>query len=343
MTNNNFDKIEAYLTRQLSAEETVAFEQEIQQNKSLKSAVALQRLEHDAMNQMLENDLKAKMASWDKTPPPNPFEEDKIENRIPQKADWAKWATGLLLISLSIWGSITLFNNIGKDIEAPASVIESPIPNEVFEEDVLQDKGQIPNNKVPQEEISTLEDTSKVEKKEVPKKVPIAKTDTPKKVIKKPAVPEKNNRYELLALNDYGKKPVFSTTTRSSEGTSEKSAIDKASEAFNQNNYQEALVFLGASTPEDQSNVRYLRGHIYFQLKDYKKATTEFKTVVDKGQTIFIPDTEDAKWYLLWAYAIQLPASKIEFDLLSAQLKNEAFFTHSDKVTQLLKDIAKIE
>ena len=73
--NSTYDKIEAYLTGQLSESESLSFEQQIQNDDELAAALAFQQLEHQAMDKILENDLKDKMTKWDDTPPPNPFEE----------------------------------------------------------------------------------------------------------------------------------------------------------------------------------------------------------------------------------------------------------------------------
>ena len=64
---DNFDlyeQIEAYLKGQLSAEATRAFEQEINQNPDLAEQVALHRLEWDAMEVLIEDNLRDKMITW---------------------------------------------------------------------------------------------------------------------------------------------------------------------------------------------------------------------------------------------------------------------------------------
>ena len=65
------DKIEAFLTGQMAAGDAEAFRREMAADQRLASEVELQRLEHDAMNLLLEKDLQKKMAYWDDAPPPN--------------------------------------------------------------------------------------------------------------------------------------------------------------------------------------------------------------------------------------------------------------------------------
>jgi anti-sigma factor RsiW len=69
-----YQEIEAYLTGALTEQEEAAFQKRMEEDEALARQVALQQLEHEAMQRILENELKEKMASWDKKPPPNPFE-----------------------------------------------------------------------------------------------------------------------------------------------------------------------------------------------------------------------------------------------------------------------------
>ena len=71
-----FDRIEAYLTGGMSAAEATSFEQEVSRDEALALELELQKLEHDAMNLMLEEDLKGKMGNWSDAPPVNPFAEE---------------------------------------------------------------------------------------------------------------------------------------------------------------------------------------------------------------------------------------------------------------------------
>jgi hypothetical protein len=59
-----YNKIEAYLKGELSAEAAQAFELEMAENTDLQEQVDLHRLEWDAMEVLVENDLRSKMATW---------------------------------------------------------------------------------------------------------------------------------------------------------------------------------------------------------------------------------------------------------------------------------------
>ena len=61
-----FEKIESYLKGGLSPEEMTAFENEIKDNPKLAEAVDMHRFEWDAMEVLVETDLRDKMTQWDK-------------------------------------------------------------------------------------------------------------------------------------------------------------------------------------------------------------------------------------------------------------------------------------
>ena len=61
---NLYEKIEAYLKGELSAEAAKTFAMEIAANSDLQQQVALHRLEEEAMEVLVEKGLRGKMAIW---------------------------------------------------------------------------------------------------------------------------------------------------------------------------------------------------------------------------------------------------------------------------------------
>jgi hypothetical protein len=59
-----YEKIDAYLKGEMTAEAAQTFAQDISQNADLAEQVALHRLEFDAMEVLVENNLRSKMATW---------------------------------------------------------------------------------------------------------------------------------------------------------------------------------------------------------------------------------------------------------------------------------------
>ncbi len=62
-----YEKIDAYLKGEMTAEAAKAFAQDIAQNADLAEQVDLHRLEFEAMEVLVENNLRSKMANWDKS------------------------------------------------------------------------------------------------------------------------------------------------------------------------------------------------------------------------------------------------------------------------------------
>ena len=78
------EKIELYLIGKMSATERADFEKEIAADEGLAMEVELQRFEHDAMNVLNQNDLRAKMHAWEakiaiETPVVEPIVETAAE------------------------------------------------------------------------------------------------------------------------------------------------------------------------------------------------------------------------------------------------------------------------
>ena len=63
-TDTNFDRIEAYLFDQFSPAEKQAFEREMQDNPGLAARVEQHRLEHRAMELLLQQEMRDNLAAW---------------------------------------------------------------------------------------------------------------------------------------------------------------------------------------------------------------------------------------------------------------------------------------
>ena len=94
MTDEQLDKIEAFLKGKLSSEETAAFQTEIETDAELAKEVELVRIELQVGYVLMEEQLKAKMAQLKRpgSDRANPF--------------WKRWLILLpmvLLLSIAIW------------------------------------------------------------------------------------------------------------------------------------------------------------------------------------------------------------------------------------------------
>ncbi|HFA50997.1 MAG TPA: hypothetical protein ENJ95_18455 [Bacteroidetes bacterium] len=320
----HFDKIEAYLTGQLPPEEARRFEQEAAKDEQLGTELKLQQLEHEAMERMLEKELKNKMASWADNPPAKPFLEKK-EAKVVQMNVWKRWP---LLRAAAVIGGILL-------TVALLRYFSSENPTDRF-------VNEPPKNERP--DIPPANDVQKEEKKEktqivgTPEK-PTDKAPAPeKKKIEKPAPVPKPNSYLALATTAYQAPPPFSSGLKSGSMAEEKSPLLQAAGAFDSGRYAEALQLLGLPANSEQSTKRYLRGHVYFQLKNYRAAADEFAAVASDE---FLPNYQEAQWYLLLSYLAQVPEKKKKFETLAKQLAGDEYSDYREEAEELLEKVGQ--
>lgn len=332
MTEEQFNKIENYLKGSLSVEETATFKKHITQDEELATEVALQELELETVAYIAKQDFKAKVASWDKNPPPNPYKNKLATTPSTQKAPWKWWLGGALILFLI--GA--LFQLLQPDIAA-SSAIKTDV-NTISPDIFLPVEENKENLK--QDTITKRKEIIPSEKKEMP----IAATkpkSTSKPVKSKPLPPTpKANKYRLLAMNTY-EVTNFISNIKSGSTTNtleEKTAYEKAAIAFDAKQYKTAAKFIGNPSDNEESKNRYLRGHIYFKLKDFPKATTEFKAVFENDVA---EKSVEAEWYLLLSYLAQLPDTQEEFDKATKEFLQFGDAESIAKLKEILKQIGE--
>lgn len=304
------EKIEAYLTGQLRPDEALLFEQEMTRDKELATEVSMRRLEHDAMELMLEKDLKARMAKWKDNPPPNPFDvpPPPLENGF----NWKKWLPFLGLAILVFSGLFYFTRPNTPQTTAPATPTEQPgLPS-------TTDKPDVP--------IATDEEKAQPEQPTTPIQQP--KQERP--------APQRESAYIALA-NDYYDVTGFSSGLKG--GGSEKSVIDQAAEAFDAKQFAKTIELLEKPEAGNQSQVRYLRGHAYFNLGRFKDATVEFEAVA----TRFASDKQSAQWYLLLTYLAQLPAESAHFLELAKEIDASNKHPYWKQTARLMEQFNKLQ
>ncbi len=309
------DKIEAYLTGQMPSAEAKSFGQEIAADEQLALAVELQRLEHDAMNLLLEKDLKSKMATWDGSPPPNPFEGQGSRSK-----SFKFWLPIALVALLAVWG-IYQFSGTTEQAGTPSTHWPDPAPAE----NVPSAPARENTGDTPPVADSPTKGTS----------APNGKKDAPQPVIDDK--PKSQSAFLALAASTY-EAPSFQSNQRG-EGKSA-SILEEASVAFGEAKYQAVLNLLAKPEAGNESLVRYLRGHAYFKTGKYNAAAGEFKPVASDE---FLPDYQEAQWFLLLSYLAQLPATKKEFEALANRLAADKYSDYQSKAKALLEKVAAMK
>lgn len=318
---NHFDEIEAYLTGQMSEAKRQIFEQRLSKEKDLAMEFELQKLEHQSMNVLIEQELRSSITSWADAPPVNPFEEENPEK---SKVDTPSEVLAkvvpigvsrrrLLWMAASVAVLILAAIGVNKYLTKDPPMVENNIAVQHFP--------------IPVKPSDTTKTTSPNEKPFIPK--PTEKT---------PASATKD--YGLLAMAAYEDRqtefPKFAPQLRTGDAKTDSSAVVQAAEAFDSNDYQKAIDFLGAPKTGDQSHVRYLRGHTYFRLKDHEKAIPEFDFLVADE---FLPNHEEARWYLLLSYLAEYEKYKEAFEKLGQELANDPYSTYKDRAAKLLSEV----
>lgn len=103
---NLYEKIDAYLKGELSAEATQAFGLEIAASADLQEQVALHRLEEEAMEVLVERGLRGKMAIWNsqKSALDTPFAPmTAVRGSNFTRYAWAAAASVAILAAAMIW------------------------------------------------------------------------------------------------------------------------------------------------------------------------------------------------------------------------------------------------
>lgn len=303
-----YDRIEAYLRRELSERERAAFEAEIQNNPKMAKQLTAQRLEHQLMEVLVEDDLMSKMLLWQQSE----VEEEKPEAKTVVLQPRAKRplqrrssvlalaaAIALLVVALFWWNRPTNQINIVDIDDADTSKVNTPIIEEIAPpEEVIVQEEEIKEQEEEQKEVIP-EDQLPTESKEV-----IAQEDTPKEKIPSPVEEAPDIDYGAIAAAF--SEPVayvdFRGTVRGGDNT-----LDQALDSLEANKLAQGIAILEqlkAANEQDMDATFYL-GLSYFKEGQYEKAISYLKPIAESTYLL----NETAQWQLGLSY---LQSGKIE-------------------------------
>jgi tetratricopeptide (TPR) repeat protein len=311
-SNRNFDQIESYINHQMNDEERLAFEQQMISDKTLADAYALQMLDHEAMEKMLAKELKSKFSAWKTNTPSDPFEQPTINpEKSHQRSAWSRykwWIAGVVLPILSV----ALY------------LLMMPKHFDIKTETTKTTQDTLPKE---EDKYATLPKESSDKKTSLPDFTP---TD----------VKSSEDLVYVDLVNDAYSMPqdLFSELKSGELNTS--SSYYKSVQALSNKNYPKALKILGPSSAADESNIRYLRGHILYNMKNYKAAAVEFEAITKDE---LLPNYQDAKWYHFLSVAAQFPHNKKQFDKLVENLMSDEDFEYKAPLEKLVAEIKEID
>ncbi len=333
-----FNKIEAYLDERLPDTERQTFEQEIAQNPELATQVELQRFERDAMEVLVEEDLRDEMKVWKQqmlNTYSAPREAQTRKLRIRRIRILAIAASLLIILTA---GALYWFGPFSDSSQAVAdNRQDTPPPSEIpqtpAEEEQQKENQPIAQLTDPQkkgEEETETQETVAEQKTEPKEQEPTEPQTIAPNIQKAPQVATQNSTLELA--QDY-----FDDQFLKRQQIADNEALAKLIEAYNNRNYQQA-VSLAAEVKDPYPLAQEFLGAAYFQLSQFDRAQRTFGNLMrlSAGDTGLQQRTE---WNLLLTYLAQDQTNYAEFDRLLNRISgNEShlFFDEADALKEKL-------
>ncbi len=301
-----YDKIEAYLKGELSQEEKAAIEKELQTNPALALEHQWQQADLDAMETLLENDLRSKVNQWlaDDEPPATP----QMPAPSPSRAS-RLWA--IVLLGAAIVLVIALWRMEWWKSGRPADPHHMPAQSE--------ESGQ----QAPEPAEKPAPSSAPADKPE-PRSEPID-TQTGHKIMAWAS----RQFEEVYATDDNMRGDAVGTAP---------SPLADAIAAYRQQQYRQALEMLNKIPSGSGYDIQSLelKAHALYHLKNYREGAAAFAEVASKGLS---PYMERAQWNQLMCYAAQYPATQSDFRALLMTLLADSGHAYHQQALELQKQL----
>ncbi len=313
-----YDKIEAYLKGNLPEEERAAVEREIQTNPEAALEFQLQQVELDAMEVMLERDLRGKIHQWldedEPLPPPKNDTHTPSSTSRPGRL-WIAALMGAVVVLAVVAWRMDWFGNQNE-----------LAPNE---------------NKPDSKEESTHQTPGQVAAQDKPTEPekPVDTPNTSPEIRPAPQSPSAGGGMMAYAGKFY--KDLRLENVRKGAPTGEdQNPLSEAVNAYEQKQYRRAFELLN-EVPEGSGyaiSALEIKAHTLYHLKKYKESAAAFAAV---AATELPPYAERAQWNQLVCYTAQYPATKAAFDALLAVLIADSGHTYHEKAMELQARLPK--
>ena len=325
--NELFDKIELYLKKELNPTEMIAFDEEILNNPDLAETVKMHQFEWDAMEVLIEKDLRAKMSAWNNSLANTPSVSDEKTTILSLKKTaktvrlyWiaAIAASVTLLIAAAFW-----FYQKPQNV-VPEITQTAPIPKMDTPSVILPQKQEMP--------AKVVENVNKQDKNDVklPNKSILAPNETA----------ENDASYTAYAEEAYQKNDVPSyEDLQSTRGNSaENSVLDEAGKAYDKKDFKTAISLLRNTAVTDENFMALeILAHAEFQAKNYKSALPVFQNLLKMSGK---KSHDKSEWYLLLCYLTDFKNQKTAFKSLSEKIlanKNHGFYNPTKALLNAIK------
>lgn len=311
-----YDKIEAYLNGNLSEEERAAVELEIQTNPEAALEFQWQQVELEAMEAMLERDLRSKIPQWLDEDEPLPPPENDTPTPPQTSRPGRLWIAALLGAVVVL--AIVAWRMDWFDESAPTE----KTPSEK-EKSTQQTPGQIA---APDEEPTEPED-------------PVDTQNTNPEVRPAPQSPPAGGGMVAYAGKFY-KDLSFDNMRGAGQ---DQGPFSEALNAYKNGQYPQVLKLLDTIPEGSGYAVRdlELKAHALYHLKKYKESAAAFAAVAAVAATKYPQFVERAQWNQLVCYTAQYPATKAAFDALLAVFIADSGHTYHEKALELQARLPK--
>ena len=330
-----YDKIEAYLDKSLPEKERRDFEQEMTQKPELATQVDLHRFERDAMELLVEEDLRTDMNVWKKEmlqtyAANNPQNIRRLKVR--RRRFLAIAASFLILVTAgTLWWLNPLTNN-QQDIASNESQnnnrqpkIEQPTITPNINSEVEQPIAQLTDPQIRGSEEQEQENTQPptIESPRIQESlVPQVQTA--------PQVATQNNNLELARQN-------FDDDYLQKQNTASNEALAALVKTYTARNYPEAAALAGKLRDPYPLGQEFLAASLFKQ-GQYLKAQQTYQNLM----RLSISDPalrERTEWHLLLTYLALDQTNFVDFDRLLNQIsgnKGHQFFDEADALKKEL-------
>jgi hypothetical protein len=135
----------------------------------------------------------------------------------------------------------------------------------------------------------------------------------------------------LNTLKMYVKPELVATILRSDESEVTNARYESALNKYRNNNFSEALKILNTV---ETSEEKYLKAHLYFNLKKYSLAENIF---FELSKDEYASEQMDAEWFLLLSYSAQFPEKENKAKNLANKISKNQDSKYQFKALEILK------
>lgn len=308
-------RFKEYYTGILSADDKAVFEKELASNSDIQKEYCAFILTYEAEERLIGQDLRLKMKKWqDQLPVFEDEEKDAQIISLSKKSRFSIWQIAAAFIG--ILGVVGLMWNYMSDNTTQTNTV-------VVNADI--DSTQL---------IVQIDSTAKKSNENPNAQSP--KSDD--NVVFNPIPEPEILAYVDLATDIYNEPSHLYSSLKSDNNDNSQSEYSQSLQLFKSKEFKKALTKLGSPKKNEESNIAYLRGHIYFNLKDYNDAVVCWKPI---SEDELLPLYNEARWHLLLAYTAQLPSSKAKWDLLVKALQADQDFDYRKELDEVVKNVQK--